>query len=300
MKNKKHIFTLLAFIFCLNIFAKDKLITIYDKDCGFCQDLLNETYQNELVKDKLNIYEHLLFESKTQKGIEYIKKYNITSYPTQIVITNGKTIVLKGFLNFEKQIDFLKSPFSFKNADSNNTFAVNLIPLSKKRKSDSLLVIPKRHHRRVCGDIHRAFRNAQEPLDAYLKSLQIIIDRVDLKVKKNDFLNFAYKHFALITCENKDGVKMRKFNTILKYTIDTKNYDFIRNVLFIKENGKNVCNPYIDFTRKEIIEGEEESLRNFIDKILNEEGMSAVYDFATIRSLRDLIIHCEKNKITSE
>ena len=276
MKNLIYIFTILTFLISNNLFAKDKLITIYDKDCGFCKNLLNDTYQNDLVKNGLNIYDHLLFEAETKKGIEYIKQYNITSYPTQIIIKNGKTTLLKGFLNSEQQLEFLNKPKEFK---AKLNWEQNML----SNQQDDF--IPKKHISYLCRAMDSANASRKNPFEEFMKMLQRLMDKLGLKA--DDLNKYAFENIDKLVCENEDTIKMRKFNTILKYAIDSKNYDFIRGAIIIKnENGKNVCNPYIDFNRVEIIDGQEETLIQFIDKLLNDERMSAVHDFGTIRDIK--------------
>jgi hypothetical protein len=256
MKFKNYIFTLLAFMFCLNIFAKDKLITIYDNDCGFCHSLLNETYTNELVKEQLNNYEHLLFEAETKEGT---------------------TTILKGFINTNQQLQFLKNPEIFKHE-------LNI------KKSNTLMLfeqddfLPQMVINYLCTTINNANRSDADPFEKFIEALESMTTR--MKIKVENYNKYAFENLDKLVCENHDTVKMRKFNTILKHAIDSRNYDFIRGAIIIEVNGRNVCNPYIDFTRKELIGGEEETLIQFIDKLLNKNGMDASHNFDAIRDIK--------------
>jgi hypothetical protein len=290
MKKTINILTLITFIFSININAENKLITIYDNDCGFCHSLLNKTYQNEFVKEQLRNYEHQLFEANSIKGKEFIKNYNIKSYPTQIAIINGKEIVLNGFLNPKYQLEFLNNPKLFK-----ELLETNQSGTTRFQQNDFL---EEKFIRFLCTTINLANRSRQDPYEEFMKVLKILIDKLGLKIKNPT--KFAFENLDKLVCENNDTSKIRKTSTILKYAIDTGNYDFIRGPLFIKVNGKKVCNPYIDWNRKDIIDGEEETLIQFIDKMLNYGGFADFHDFGTIRNIRMRVSACAEDHAIKE
>ena len=81
-------------------------------------------------------------------------------------------------------------------------------------------------------------------------------------------------------------IQIPKYNTILKYALDTENYDFLRSAIFKKVDGKKVCNPLIDCTRVEIIEREVETLIDFFEKVIEYPGSSAVHDLNAVKDIR--------------
>ncbi|PRX09723.1 hypothetical protein, partial [Nonlabens ulvanivorans] len=280
MKKLIYIFTILSFLISHNLFAKDKLITIYDKDCGFSQELLNDTYQNDLVKKELSSYEHLIFEADTDNGINYINEFNITAFPTQIIISDDSIISFAGYYDSKNQLQILKEPKQF------NT--VLIAYNSELSEQDGF--IPDMVIKYLCTTMNNANASSRSSLEAFMTAFQSMLDKMEIKV--DDLNKYTFENIDKLICTNKDTVKMRKTNTILKHAIDTANYKFIREAIFIKVDGKNVCNPYIDFNRVEIIDGEEETLIQFIDKLLNEDGMDAAHDFNTIRDIENQIQGC--------
>lgn len=127
---------------------------------------------------------------------------------------------------------------------------------------------------------------------------------IDLIIKKHNLTienptKFAFDNLDKLICNNNDTLRMQDSNTILKYAIDTGNHDFIRSAIFIKKDGKNICNPYIDFKHRSPMDvtdptSEKESLVEFIDKLLNEPGMGDFHDFGSIRHIRGLVRGCIK------
>jgi hypothetical protein len=134
----------------------------------------------------------------------------------------------------------------------------------------------------------------KDPYTHFMKVIGMVIKKRNLKIENPT--KFAFDNLPKLICKNSDSIRMRDENTILKYALDSRNYDFIRSAILLKENGRNVCNPYIDFNRIEIIDGEEETLIQFIDKLLNEDGMGATHDFDAIRDIRNDIKGCIKKQ----
>jgi hypothetical protein len=285
MKNKNYIFTFIAFLICLNVFGKDKLITIYLNDCGFCHTLFYETYQDENVKGKLNNYKHQLFEANSKKGKEFIENYNITTFPTQIAISNNEIIILDGYLEPNKQIEFLNNPKKYKTELQKTESSVLLYQEPALTEFDIAY---------LCRAINMANGSGRDPYKYFMKVIDMVIKKRNLKVE--DKTKFAFSNLSKFICTNTDTIRMRDTNTILKYAVDSANYDFIRSAIFLKENGKNVCNPYIDFNRVEIIDGEEETLIQFIDKLLTNSRMKGFHDFGAIRNIKMRIQGCIKRQ----
>ena len=245
------------------------------------QELLNKTYKNDLVKEKLNNYEHLLFESKTQEGMEYIKQYNINSYPTQVIINEGNTIVLNGYLNSEKEIYFL----------TNNDFIIKNSKLTQFKTEQDDVSFTKIELLKICYKISSAKASGENPYDAFLNTLKTILKQKNF----TDFQNieeFASDNFEKLKCKNRNSIRMREVSSIFKYAIDSRNYELVKNAIFIKVDGKNVCNPNIDFNKSEIVNGKEETLLDFIDLLLNKSGMEDFYGFDNIKNIKMRIKGC--------
>ena len=285
MKNKNYIFTFIAFLICLNVFGKDKLITIYLNDCGFCHTLLYETYQDENVKGKLNNYKHQLFEANSKEGKEFIENYKITTFPTQIAISNNEITILDGYLEPNKQIEFLNNPKKYKTELQK---AESSVPFYQEP------ILTEFDVAYLCRAINMANSSRKDPYTHFMKVIGMVIKKRNLKIENPT--KFAFDNLKRLVCTNTDTIRMRDTNTILKYALDSANYDFIRSAILLKENGRNVCNPYIDFNRIEIIDGEEETLIQFIDKLLNDSRMGGFHYFHAIKDIRGLITGCRNYK----
>ena len=134
--------------------------------------------------------------------------------------------------------------------------------------------------------------SAVDPYFRLLETIRRICNRFKIPVENfNQFVFLDY--YDKFIGENKSTIKVRKYNTILKWALDTRNYRFLRGAIFIKEyRGKKVCNPYIDFTRIEIVDGEQESLLDFFDKVINHVGSTAVHDLGAVKDIGKDICAC--------
>ncbi len=112
LRNLFLLIVLASFSLCVTAQTKT-LITIHDKDCSHCRHLLNETYQDSLVKIQLAKYDHQIFEANTAEGIEMLKKYKVYAFPTQIVINKQKIATVRGYLTPQQQLLFLSNPVLF-------------------------------------------------------------------------------------------------------------------------------------------------------------------------------------------
>lgn len=130
---------------------KPVMFMAYQKTCGHCEKMLNEVFPDTAVSNFynthfLNVKLDLLDEAMAKK---YIPKYNISSFPTFIIL-NGKGEVLAQYvgefkaeefvhqgklaLDPERQLPYLRNNFEKNPADSVATYAY-LLGLSRGRLS---------------------------------------------------------------------------------------------------------------------------------------------------------------------
>lgn len=106
---------------------KTELITIYDEYCTYSQELINNTLSDSNVKQAIaNNFEYKLLEQNTEEAQAYIKKLNITGFPTQIIIKNNNTLFAYGVLSVTEQLEYLDIANQLKTITSyfnNNTTA---------------------------------------------------------------------------------------------------------------------------------------------------------------------------------
>ncbi len=162
---------LIALLFLLSFTftnAQKKLITIYDKDCGYCQDLLNKTYQDKDVKKLLKNYEHQLVEANTSKGKEFIEKYAIDSYPTQIIISNESASIIEGFMNIAQQLEFLTNSELFKTNPKDILVTQSSIVTERKIIKKSTSNIETKVDR-ICRKYETARTRVQDTTEAFRK-----------------------------------------------------------------------------------------------------------------------------------
>lgn len=264
--------------------AQTKLIVIYDDDCSHCKDLLEKTYTNEKVKDKLKDYEVEMFEIKSIEAITYIGNYgsNIVKVPTQIFLSDDikvGDVVIMGFRDVGEQLEILEDPFAYATAHQEDNRVEKY--LSKLAMFD------------ICADVNSARNGGRDTYKELVKYIQEYADEEGIAYKEPEEL--ISKHFMRIQCRNTDSLKIREKASLFKYSIEKRDYKLLRSALLVRnDKGERVCNPDIDFSQTETIDGKEESLFDFINKILKRDGMSAVHDFPGLKTLRLDLKRCVK------
>ena len=266
---------------------ENTLITIYDKDCGYCQVLLESTYQNDDVSAALSNYNHQLFEASEGETKKWIKEFGITSFPTQIRITKDKdTLLLEGYVNIEQQLRFLEGKI-------NTGKAVNVLSDSADEMKG-----------RVAGQGSELSEIGKKIICIFVKneSFEDFMTKTEKRLNKE---GVEYKNIQKyisdvsndIICESKEIVYMRKKTSLFKYALDTLNYKFIEGLIDHDKNGE--CNPNIDYAQKETLEdGTEEDLMGFLDKIIddynNGGGSNVVHDISALKRVKGWLKSCHE------
>ena len=179
---------------------ENTLITIYDKDCGYCQVLLESTYQNDDVSAALSNYNHQLFEASERESKEMIKEFGITSFPTQIRITKAKdTLLLEGYVNVEQQLRFLEGK-------TNTGKAVNELSDTadgiEGRGFGQGAVLSAGAQSYICSAVR-----ARRPFTQVLERIERVANKES--VKYDDIYKFLSDLSNTIICENTKAIKMR-------------------------------------------------------------------------------------------
>lgn len=260
-----------------------KLITVYDKDCPYCYDLMNKTYQDTQVKAELAKVQHVFLEVSTPEAQKFMKTFGVTAVPTQVLakvegITVNK-VKIEGLLDVPTQLSFFKS-------------ATKTLTTTNKMASENDDFLEKKFISYICTKVDIAKGSRDDPYQKMIDILEIVTTRLKMNIKKEDLAKYAFDHIDKLVCKNTDSIKVRKYNTILKHALDSKNYRFLRSAIFTTVDGKKICNPLIDFTRVEIIDGEQESLLDFFDKVLHHPDSSAVQDLDTVRDIKNKLERC--------
>lgn len=267
---------------------ENTLITIYDKDCGYCQVLLESTYQNDDVSAALSNYNHQLFEASERESKEMIKEFGITSFPTQIRITKAKdTLLLEGYVNVEQQLRFLEGK-------TNTGKAVKELSNTAGGIKEKMAVqnsgFSERGKVYICS-----FVKGRESFEDFLKGVKKAAQRDG--VKYNNIYKLVSDSSRDIICKNEKAIKMREKSSLFKYALDIGNYKFIEDI--VDHDGDGKCNPNIDYAQKETLEdGTEEDLMGFLDKIIddynNVGGSNAVHDISALKRVKRGIEFCLK------
>ena len=282
---KQILTTILLLVFFSSADAKTKLIVIYDEDCVNCQNLLQETFENQAVKDKLKEYEVEMYEVKSVEARTYIGNYgsNIVKVPAQTFVSDDITIgdvVIMGFREVDEQLQILNDPFAY------------AITYQEDDRVEKYL--SKRSVMRICSKISAARDAGEDSYEALIKYIKEYADKEEISYESEEEL--VSKHFMKIQCFNTDSLKMRQKASVFKYSIEKRDYNFVKDALLIRnDDGERICNQDIDFSQTEIIDGKEESLINFIDKILKEDGMGMVHDFPGLKTLKEHLKGCIEN-----
>ena len=179
---------------------ENTLITIYDKDCGYCQVLLESTYQNDDVSAALSNYNHQLFEASERESKEMIKEFGITSFPTQIRITKAKdTLLLEGYVNVEQQLRFLEGKTNTGKAVKELSNTAGGIKEKVAGQSSELSEIGKKF---ICIFVKN------ESFEDFMTKAEKMVKREGIKFE--NIQKYISDVSNDIVCENKLSIHMRK------------------------------------------------------------------------------------------
>ena len=160
----------------------------------------------------------------------------------------------------------------------------------RKSRNNDTIFFTEVVNKRLCKCIDMANSSSKDPFKEFIKTLKKFVEIK--KVQVENFTEYALTNLDKIVCLNTGTIKIRESNTIIKYAMDTANYDFVMEILYIKKDGENICNPFIDFTHEEVIDdkGTKESLLAFIQKQLADERMSERH--SAIKDIKNLLEGC--------
>lgn len=116
---KRLFLTLISLVFCSFLAKaenkKKQLIIIYDEYCSYSQELINNTLSDTTVEQTIaENFEYKLIEQNLDEAQEFIKKYNIEGFPTQILTQNNEVTLAYGFLSKDEQLRYLNTVSDFK------------------------------------------------------------------------------------------------------------------------------------------------------------------------------------------
>ena len=267
---------------------ENTLITIYDKDCGYCQVLLESTYQNDDVSAALSNYNHQLFEASEEESKKMIKEFGITSFPTQIRITKDKdTLMLEGYVNVEQQLRFLEGKTNTGKAVKELSDTADEM---KGRGFGQSPILSAGAQSYICSAV-----GARRPFTQVLERIERVAKKES--VKYDDIYKFFSDLSNNIICENTKYTAIREKASLFKFAADVGNYKFIEDI--VDHDGDGKCNPNIDYAQKETLkDGTEEDLMGFLDKIIddynNGGGSNAVHDISALKRVKRGIEFCLK------
>ena len=263
---KQILTSIFLFIFFSSANAQTKLITIYDENCEYCQDLLQKTYTDKGVIAKLNDYNRKIYEINSNEAKRYAIDLGITGVPAQIFISETDTVVINGFQEVKAQLQILENPFEYSRAkpSHNESGIMKDKGISIVNDKDDL-VITKLDMLRICSKMLEAKNSGGSSYEAFLKSFEELLKKKNYTDYKS-VEKLASDNLEKLKCKNRSTVKMRGYSSLFKYAIDVTDYDFIRDALFVRRRDRNICNTNINFAQTEIIDGQEETIIQFIDK----------------------------------
>lgn len=152
-------------------------------------------------------------------------------------------------------------------------------------EGDLNMLFKKVNHVRICRKIDSARVMSESSYKAFKDTLEYVLK--DEGISYQNIEKYASDNIDKITCPNRNNTKMRETSSIFKFSIDTGDYQFVRDAIFVEdENGKNHCNPNLNFFKAEIINGKEENLLDFINSLLATKEMGMVHDFVAIKNIK--------------
>ncbi len=140
------------------------------------------------MSEVLSTYEHQLFEVNTEARKVMMKKYKVTSFPTQIIVSNDKdTYTISGFLNEKQQLNFLESPDFVEVASQMESKDSGLSDTAKK----FICIFAK-----------------SESFEDFIIKTEKMVKREGIKYK--NIHKFVSDSSTDIICENKKSIYIRK------------------------------------------------------------------------------------------
>lgn len=126
---KRLFLTLISLVFCSFLAKaenkKKQLIIIYDEYCSYSQELINNTLSDTTVEQTIaENFEYKLIEQNLEEAQEFIKKYNIEGFPTQILTQNNEVTLAYGFLSKDEQLRYLNTVSDFKQEQNQQEYTI--------------------------------------------------------------------------------------------------------------------------------------------------------------------------------
>lgn len=297
MSNSLRLLLLLFPFMLLKAESLPKLITVYDPSCSACQALLEETYTQPAVKTYMEANLALTTEDAySSAGQALVEQYDIRVFPTQLLLTDGKLTRAEGYRTPQEQLAFLNKKDAVFPTNSLVTFTEAFLKTKKKAQKPQHPFLTRRNLLLMCFSMSRARGKGKSSYLALLNETKELADKQGLLEFEEDekLVKFISDYASQIKCKNRNFVKMREVSSIFKYAVDTADYNFIRDALIYKDpkTQEVICNPYIDFAQTEKIDGKDESLLDFIDKLLADRSNTMVHDFDSVIQVRDLLKLC--------
>ena len=274
MRNRIYILTILALGFVLSANAqKPEFVTVYDKDCKACQDLLNKTYQDDEVKKKLSELDHQMYEANSVIGRSLIERYSISALPAQFFpeyTSSSQVHVREGFLDVEEQLILLENALL---AEKDRSFY-------KMVKKDGT-GLSYRLEYWIC---------ASYPDDDFLEELARRLDHE--KIPYENVLKYLSDNQNKIKCsQNNSFTLLRKRYSLFKYAMIKGGGDdgFLDGLIRHDTLG------IFDYNKREkFADGMQESLLEFSDYLLygynaDAAGMRVVSSLRQINRLNEFL-----------
>lgn len=294
------------------------IVQYYDKDCLACQQA-KPIYVDfaEKYKGQVSFYKLDINKSNQDFGVEVTPTYRIIAGGGVLETVKGNySISYLDYILGETVIEKQKN--GFKNTNPNSKLK-NLLLLNKKLASNKKLLLkvnggfedpgPPDEFQvyEFCEQIREdksVFTyEAQKVFIKYLstKVLGIYSDYGDKKIKDEPYQTYLKKYLPNLICDTQElySSSMREQNSFYKHVIDLGRTDYFNKYFF----GVCVSNNFekgINVNQIEIINGQKETLLDFLDRVIDFRNKSPTGFEESMKNLRklrrELVEYCGAKK----
>lgn len=266
----RHFFTHIFIFFVALSYGQTELITIYDKDCHYCRDLLNVIYQDTEVKKALAAYQVKLYEMNSSEGINFIEQYRIRSLPAQIVLKDGELEnSLIGYVDAKKQTRFLDDPKLYWLEDFEN----------------------------VCEELEELSDIDEDKVEKVRKEILTTLGKSQgIRMFSGEMIDVFNENLNYFRCEKSSNVKVKNEKSLFKFAIDLERYDFLADLVHKMACGEGIDMKKLNINHYDIIDGEKETLLDYIDFILENPKPVSLYNLDSLHKIKKDLTLCGAKK----
>lgn len=170
----------------------------------------------------------------------------------------------------------------------------------KQNKEIEIPTITKEQAKRLCKMY--TFRRRQNKLNTVEVLRQEVLKILGKDPKlptptiyDKEVIAFLNKNLDKIVCKNSRQLKVRKYQSLFKYAIDIRDYDFVTTILYkggCSRNPKTEKRTLINLNIYDVIDGKKETFIDFLDIIIEDPHNVGIYEIDDLKEMREILMEC--------